>query len=94
MACIVDSADQCVFFRERGPLCRAHPVSFCFEGEVFLKDVSCYFSLLEEGQPREKLECESPNLLRPWPEEALSLCHRVFLTLRSPGLSALSVKSR
>ncbi|KAM3878421.1 diacylglycerol kinase alpha-like [Diretmus argenteus] len=25
-------------------------------GEVFLRDVSCYFSVLEEGQPREKLE--------------------------------------
>nr|XP_057911838.1 diacylglycerol kinase, alpha b isoform X3 [Doryrhamphus excisus] len=24
---------------------------------VFLQDVSCYFSVLEEGQPREKLEC-------------------------------------
>ncbi|XP_041639020.1 diacylglycerol kinase, alpha b [Cheilinus undulatus] len=26
------------------------------EGGVFLRDVSCYFSVLEEGQPREKLE--------------------------------------
>ncbi|CAL8338421.1 unnamed protein product [Lota lota] len=26
------------------------------EDEVFLRDVSCYFSILEEGQPREKLE--------------------------------------
>lgn len=26
-------------------------------GGVFLRDVSCYFSVLEEGQPREKLEC-------------------------------------
>ncbi|KAM4741732.1 diacylglycerol kinase, alpha b [Anableps anableps] len=25
-------------------------------GRVFLRDVSCYFSVLEEGQPREKLE--------------------------------------
>uniref|UniRef100_A0A3B3CP54 Diacylglycerol kinase n=1 Tax=Oryzias melastigma TaxID=30732 RepID=A0A3B3CP54_ORYME len=31
------------------------PQSFCAE-EVFLKDVSCYFSLLEDGQPRDKLE--------------------------------------
>uniref|UniRef100_A0A8C8A0X0 Diacylglycerol kinase n=1 Tax=Oryzias sinensis TaxID=183150 RepID=A0A8C8A0X0_9TELE len=31
------------------------PQSFCVE-EVFLKDVSCYFSLLEDGQPRDKLE--------------------------------------
>lgn len=26
-------------------------------GGVFLRDVSCYFSVLEERQPREKLEC-------------------------------------
>uniref|UniRef100_A0A8C4ZZX9 Diacylglycerol kinase n=1 Tax=Gadus morhua TaxID=8049 RepID=A0A8C4ZZX9_GADMO len=26
---------------------------------VFLRDVSCYFSILEDGQPREKLECEN-----------------------------------
>ncbi|KAG7495267.1 diacylglycerol kinase alpha-like [Solea senegalensis] len=26
------------------------------KGRVFLRDVSCYFSVLEEGQPREKLE--------------------------------------
>ncbi|XP_068171186.1 diacylglycerol kinase, alpha b isoform X1 [Antennarius striatus] len=26
------------------------------DGGVFLRDVSCYFSVLEEGQPREKLE--------------------------------------
>ncbi|KAM6946538.1 diacylglycerol kinase, alpha b isoform 2-T2 [Lycodopsis pacificus] len=26
-------------------------------GGVFLRDVSCYFTVLEEGQPREKLEC-------------------------------------
>lgn len=27
---------------------------------MFLRDVSCYFSVLEEGQPREKLECWFP----------------------------------
>ncbi|XP_030231408.1 diacylglycerol kinase, alpha b [Gadus morhua] len=27
------------------------------EDGVFLRDVSCYFSILEDGQPREKLEC-------------------------------------
>uniref|UniRef100_A0A669F960 Diacylglycerol kinase n=1 Tax=Oreochromis niloticus TaxID=8128 RepID=A0A669F960_ORENI len=29
----------------------------CFSGGVFLRDVSCYFSVLEKEQPREKLEC-------------------------------------
>uniref|UniRef100_A0A8C9XCB4 Diacylglycerol kinase n=1 Tax=Sander lucioperca TaxID=283035 RepID=A0A8C9XCB4_SANLU len=29
---------------------------FLSSGGVFLRDVSCYFSVLEEGQPREKLE--------------------------------------
>uniref|UniRef100_A0A4W4ECD2 Diacylglycerol kinase n=1 Tax=Electrophorus electricus TaxID=8005 RepID=A0A4W4ECD2_ELEEL len=29
-------------------------------------DVSCYFSLLEDGQPRDKLECES-KLILTWP---------------------------
>lgn len=29
----------------------------CVDG-VCLKAMSCYFSVLEEGKPREKLECE------------------------------------
>uniref|UniRef100_A0A8D3DY94 Diacylglycerol kinase n=1 Tax=Scophthalmus maximus TaxID=52904 RepID=A0A8D3DY94_SCOMX len=32
------------------------PPSLSPAEEVFLKDVSCYFSLLEDGQPRDKLE--------------------------------------
>uniref|UniRef100_A0A674NUR0 Diacylglycerol kinase n=1 Tax=Takifugu rubripes TaxID=31033 RepID=A0A674NUR0_TAKRU len=31
-------------------------INSCHGLEVFLKDVSCYFSLLEDGQPRDKLE--------------------------------------
>lgn len=29
----------------------------CPSGGVFLRDVSCYFSVLEDGRPRDKLEC-------------------------------------
>uniref|UniRef100_A0AAR2KQ45 Diacylglycerol kinase n=1 Tax=Pygocentrus nattereri TaxID=42514 RepID=A0AAR2KQ45_PYGNA len=34
----------------------ASSVALISSREVFLKDVSCYFSLLEDGQPRDKLE--------------------------------------
>lgn len=29
----------------------------CPSGGVFLRDLSCYFSVLEDGRPRDKLEC-------------------------------------
>uniref|UniRef100_A0A4W6FG42 Diacylglycerol kinase n=1 Tax=Lates calcarifer TaxID=8187 RepID=A0A4W6FG42_LATCA len=49
--CGTGCADTVTGLLTASSLCSLSPVE-----EVFLKDVSCYFSLLEDGQPRDKLE--------------------------------------